>query len=73
MKRLQVEVSGVPVTVYEMAGEGTANVLFLHGVGGTGKMWSLQMRNLKAYGRMLAVDLPGFAGEALPASITSLS
>jgi pimeloyl-ACP methyl ester carboxylesterase len=73
VKRMEVEVAGVPVTLYEVEGEGTATVLFLHGVGGTGKMWSLQMRNLRSFGCMLAVDLPGFAGAELPPSMCSLS
>lgn len=73
MKRKEVEVAGVPVTCYEVEGEGKSTVLFLHGVGGTGKMWSMQMRSLKRFGPMLSVDLPGFAGGEVPASIRSLS
>lgn len=73
MQRAQVEISGVPVTYYELQGAGPMTFFFLHGVGGTGKMWASQMRHLHRYGRMIAVDLPGFEGGAMQESIQDLS
>ncbi|HEU4965719.1 MAG TPA: alpha/beta hydrolase [Bacilli bacterium] len=73
MKKIHVQVAGVPVQLYEInsPSAGTTNdrterrqlpVLFLHGAGSTGRVWTMQMRELSGYGRMLALDLPGFAG-----------
>jgi len=73
MQRKQVMVDGTSVNVYE-AGSGTGlPVLFLHGVGGNGKVWMPLMRPLREQGRLLAVDLPGFTDGTLPASIRTLS
>lgn len=73
MKRIQVEVAGAPAVVYEIQGEGTGTVLFLHGVGSTGKVWFAQMRALQSFGRMIAVNLPGFTGGELPDTIHTLT
>ncbi|WP_238546094.1 alpha/beta fold hydrolase [Tumebacillus flagellatus] len=73
MKRMKVNVRGIPVSIYEVAGEGPQTGLFLHGVGGTAKMWAAQMRALKACGRMISVDIPGFVGDKWPTEIVSLS
>lgn len=73
MKRIQVEVAGTPAVVYEVQGTGTGTVLFLHGVGSTGKVWFSQMRQLAEFGRMIAVNLPGFTGGELPSTIHTLS
>lgn len=66
MKRTERQVAGVPVKLYEVDKSGTEQsdlpVLFLHGAGSTGKVWWQQMRGLSGYGRMIALDLPGFAG-----------
>ncbi|WP_236588156.1 alpha/beta fold hydrolase [Tumebacillus amylolyticus] len=70
---MKVKVLGIPVSVYEIEGEGPLTALFLHGVGGTARMWAYQMRYLKKYGRMISVDIPGFVGDKWPAEITSLS
>jgi pimeloyl-ACP methyl ester carboxylesterase len=47
--------------------------VFVHGVGSTGKVWFAQMRHLKTFGRVIAVNLPGFTGGALPQMIRTLS
>jgi 2-hydroxy-6-oxonona-2,4-dienedioate hydrolase len=78
MKRYEIDVAweagtSVPVTVYEQEGAGPLGVLFLHGVGGTGKAWTHQLRHLHSHGRLLAIDLPGFAGGQLPESVRTLS
>jgi pimeloyl-ACP methyl ester carboxylesterase len=78
MKRYEVMVeseagTSVPVTVYEQAGVGPLTVLFVHGVGSTGKAWTHQLRSLHGHGRMLALDLPGFVGGVLPESVRTLS
>jgi len=73
MKRIQVDVAGTPAVAYEVQGAGSGTVVFLHGVGSTGKVWFSQMRQLAEYGRMIAINLPGFTGGELPASIHTIS
>lgn len=66
-------VLGHPVSLFEVEGGGPLTGLFLHGVGGSARMWAYQMRDLKKFGRMIAVDIPGFVGDRWPAEIKSLS
>jgi len=74
MKRFTIRADSTDVTVYEQAGDGELTVLFLHGVGSTAKVWSQSMRHLRDFGRIVAIDLPGFAGgSALPPTIGDLS
>lgn len=74
MKRFSVEVDGQAVRIYEQPGADGQTVVFLHGVGSTGKVWAYQMRGLKACGRMLAVEVPGLSGVGeLPETIGELS
>jgi pimeloyl-ACP methyl ester carboxylesterase len=43
------------------------HVLLLHGVGGSARIWSLQLCPLRAAGlEPIALDLPGYAGRPLP-------
>lgn len=74
MKRFTIQADSTDVTVYEQTGDGELTVLFLHGVGSTGKVWSQSMRHLQAVGRVVAIDLPGFAGASLlPPTVDTLS
>ncbi|MGB8957226.1 MAG: alpha/beta hydrolase [Tumebacillaceae bacterium] len=66
MKRKQLEIGHKIATVYEVAGTGDVAAVFLHGVGGNGRMWAGTMRALRRYGRMISIDLPGFADHREP-------
>ncbi|TCP52883.1 pimeloyl-ACP methyl ester carboxylesterase [Tumebacillus sp. BK434] len=74
MKRYGVRVDGREVRIYEQPGAAGLTMVFLHGVGSTGKAWAYQMRGLKASGRMIAVEVPGFSGVGeLPETVGELS
>jgi pimeloyl-ACP methyl ester carboxylesterase len=66
MKRKHLEIGDKFATVYEVAGSGDGAAVFLHGVGGNGRMWAGTMRALRSYGRMISIDLPGFADDCEP-------
>ncbi|WP_157729554.1 alpha/beta fold hydrolase [Tumebacillus algifaecis] len=74
MKRLKIQQDGQIVTVYEQNGAGHRTVVFLHGVGSTGKVWAYQMRGLREAGRMIGIELPGLSGLGeLPDTVQELS
>ena len=66
MKRKQLEVGDRLATIYEVTGPGDMPAVFVHGVGGNGRMWAGTMRTLRRYGRMISIDLPGFADHRDP-------
>ena len=66
MKRKNLEIGDKVATIYEVAGEGDVAAVFVHGVGGNGRMWAGSMRALRRYGRMISIDLPGFADDREP-------
>jgi len=67
-------VDGWPITYWEVPGqEGSVPLLFLHGVGGQGKMWAGQMKGVQGAGRRLAVNVPGMADGLLPDCVHTLS
>lgn len=63
-------VEGVPTRVLA-AGEGPA-IIFVHGTGGSGKVWFNQLRRFEPTHRVIAPDLPGYGQTALPESIRSI-
>lgn len=63
-------VDGVPTRVLS-AGEGPA-LLFLHGTGGSGKVWFNQLRRFEAAYHVLAPDLPGYGRTPLPETLRSI-
>jgi pimeloyl-ACP methyl ester carboxylesterase len=62
-------VNGLPTWVLS-AGVGPA-ILFIHGTGGSGKVWFNQMRRFESQYRVIAPDLPGYGRTPLPESIRS--
>lgn len=63
-------VNGLPTRVLA-AGEGPA-ILFIHGTGGSGKVWFNQMRRFESAFRVIAPDLPGYGQTPLPEFIRSI-
>jgi 4,5:9,10-diseco-3-hydroxy-5,9,17-trioxoandrosta-1(10),2-diene-4-oate hydrolase len=63
-------VQGVPTRLLA-AGQGPA-IVFLHGTGGSGKVWFNQLRRFEADYRVLAPDLPGYGRTPLPDFIRSV-
>lgn len=63
-------VNGVPTRVLS-AGEGPA-IIFIHGTGGSGKVWFNQMRRFEPQFRVIAPDLPGYGRTPLPDVIRSI-
>ncbi len=63
-------VQGIPTRVL-CAGEGPA-LVFLHGTGGSGKVWFNQLRRFEPGYRVLAPDLPGYGQTPLPENIRSI-
>ena len=63
-------VNGVPTRVLS-AGEGPA-IVFIHGTGGSGKVWFNQMRRFEGEYRVIAPDLPGYGRTPLPDAIRSI-
>lgn len=53
------------------AGDGPA-VIFLHGTGGSGKVWFNQLRRFEPEYRVIAPDLPGYGQTPLPSFIRSI-
>jgi pimeloyl-ACP methyl ester carboxylesterase len=53
-------------TGYYSAGQGTRDVLFLHGWASSGRMWLRTMWALRHDYRMWAIDLPGFGSSDAP-------
>ena len=63
-------VQGIPTRVLT-AGEGPA-IVFIHGTGGSGKVWFNQLRRFEADHRVIAPDLPGYGETPLPETIRSI-
>ncbi len=63
-------VQGVPTRLLA-AGQGPA-IVFIHGTGGSGKVWFNQLRRFEADYRVLAPDLPGYGRTPLPDFIRSV-
>nr|AUF71782.1 alpha beta hydrolase fold protein [uncultured bacterium] len=63
-------VSGVRTRVLS-AGRGPA-LVFLHGTGGSGKVWFNQLRRFEPTYRVIAPDLPGYGETPLPDFIRSI-
>ncbi len=63
-------VKGLPTTVLS-AGQGPG-IIFLHGTGGSGKVWFNQLRRFAPDHRVIAPDLPGNGRTPLPDFIASL-
>jgi 4,5:9,10-diseco-3-hydroxy-5,9,17-trioxoandrosta-1(10),2-diene-4-oate hydrolase len=63
-------VQGIPTRVLS-AGGGPA-LVFLHGTGGSGKVWFNQLRRFEPDYRVLAPDLPGYGQTPLPEGIRSI-
>ncbi len=51
---------------YEISGEGTDNVLLLHGWGGSTQSWLPVVRDLSAKKRVINLDFPGFGQSSEP-------
>lgn len=63
-------VQEVPTRVIK-GGEGPA-IVFLHGTGGSGKVWFNQLRRFEATHHVIAPDLPGYGETPLPDTIRSI-
>lgn len=62
-QNLKIEVNNIIIS-YNDVGEGKVPILFLHGFPFDKSMWKIQMDNLKATNRVIAIDIRGF-GESL--------
>lgn len=63
-------VQGIPTRVL-VAGTGPA-IVFVHGTGGSGKVWFNQLRRFEASYQVIAPDLPGYGETPLPEHIRSI-
>jgi pimeloyl-ACP methyl ester carboxylesterase len=67
----QVEIGGRRLNFAEI-GEGPRALVLIHGMGGRWQHWLETIPFLSQYGRVLALDLPGFGNSELPAGGISL-
>jgi pimeloyl-ACP methyl ester carboxylesterase len=61
----KVTINGID-THYVTTGQGSRDVLFLHGWASSARMWLRSMYRLRRQYRMWAVDLPGFGASGAP-------
>ncbi|HSK91187.1 MAG TPA: alpha/beta hydrolase [Euzebyales bacterium] len=66
-----VDVDG-PVRVVEYGGSGPRTFVCVHGLGGWAMDWQLLASGLTRWGRVVALDLPGFGDSPLAGRATSL-
>lgn len=70
----RIEVNGVKVNYTRTASNSNSSytLMFLHGWGGTGKSWNVNVKDLSKNFNCISIDLPGFGQSSEPIDVWSI-